>query len=240
MNQLNRAMYINLDSQPERHFYIRGLLTGMDCPLDSIARIPAKPGKDYPNKESICEAAAADGFPFLKDIWEKTHMCLPKLGLQWSWCGALREIASGDDITLLMVDHYILRKPYPVFQQLVGSITDVELNIVQVAQWYPHFDNNWLDGLMPSHLKDPWIPKVASPRYIRFYNEFLNYGFNGAGDGVTIYSPAGAKMMLEWLEDNPYFHPEYQIYRKSEKEVEGCFSVNYPHTWVGAIDSTLR
>ena len=267
MNNLTKAMYINLDSQPERNYYMRAMLSGMDCPLDAIVRFPAKEGKGYRDKASICRAAVDDGFLFFKNIWEKTEMDLEKLGLQWSWCSALREIASGDDTVLLMVDHYTLRKPWPMYQQLVESVTDVRLKILQVPQWHPHFDENWLKNLIdffPNEVyerflnkdyreilslldkayhqfyNNSWVPKLIPPRYIRFYNEWLNYGFNGAGDGALVYSPAGAKTMLEWLAENPYFHPEYQIYQKSETEIKGCFSVHYPHIWAGVIHENLR
>ena len=225
MNQLNKAMYINLDSQPERNFYMRAMLTGMDCSLDSIIRFSAKAGKNYPDKESICEAAAADGFPFFEGIWEKTWMTLSCLGLQWSWCAALRAIAEDEDITLLMVDDYTLRKEWWKFRELVGCI-DEDLKILQVAQWYPH-------------LEDEGLAKLVRPRFIRHYNELLNYGFNGAGDGIMIYSPAGAEMMLQWLSEDPYSLPELQVYYKSQTEIEGCFSVKFPYAWSGVVDRSV-
>lgn len=226
MNELNKVMYINLDFQPERNFYMRAMLTGMDCPLDSIIRFPAKAGKNYPDKQSICRAAAADGFPFFERIWEKTWMTLPCLGLQWSWCAALRVIAAGEDITLLMIDDYTLRKEWWAFRGLVGCI-DEDLKILQVSQWYPHFEDNGRLG------------KLVSPRFIRHYNELLNYGFNGAGDGLIIYSPAGAEMMLQWLSEDPYFLPEIQVYLKSQTEIEGCFSVKFPYVWSGVVDRSV-
>ena len=226
MNELSKAMYINLDFQPERNFYMRAMLTGLDCRLDSIVRFPAKAGKDYPDKESICKAAVADGFPFLKDLfWAYEWMTPSALGLQWSWCSALRTIAGGEDITLLMMDDYTLRQTWDKFKNLVGSI-DEDLKILQVTQWYPHFED-WKDK------------PVLAPRHIRHYNELLNYGFNGAGDGITIYSPAGAQMMLQWMSEEPNLFPELQVYYKSQTEIDGCFSVKYPYTWSGVVDRSV-
>ena len=225
MNELSKVVYINLDSQPERNFYMKSMLTGMGWPIDAIIRFPAKAGQDYTSKSSICDAAAADGFPFFKDFfWQCKGKTIEGIGLQWSWCAALRTITEGEDITLLMMDDYTLRQTWDKFKNLVGSI-DEDLTILQVTQWYPHFED--------------WDKPVLPPRHIRHYNALLNYGFNGAGDGITIYSPAGAEMMLQWLSEDPCLFPELQVYYKSQVEIDGCFSVKYPYAWSGVADQSI-
>lgn len=227
MNELTQAMYINLDRQPERDYYVRGMLSGMDTPLDRTVRIAAKDGQLYPDKRSICQGAVQDDFPFFEDVWIDTWMSISRLAGLWSWCVALRSIIEKSQTTLLMVDDYCLRQEWHRFRALVADINE-PLKIIQVPACYPHFEQDVES-----------IRTLIPPRYIRHYNLMLNYGFHGMGDGITIYSPDGAKLMLEWIAEDPYENPEKQIYHHSDREIPGCFSVKYPYLWSGTLDQTI-
>ena len=212
---LGRAMYINLDSQPIRNAYVNSMLNGMGVPQESILRMSAKyPGE---SREAMVESAYRDGFEGFKDFRVFESEPLGSIACKWSWCSAFRYIADfkhQDHCCLLMVDDFCLRQPWDRFIGLVRPLDD--LRICLFVRWKP--------------VGFTYVEEIP-------YNDELYRGFAGyAGDAVMVISPAGARLLLEWFDNDPYHYPENLIYKHSKQEVPGCYVVKDRYSWSSQTD----
>ena len=224
MNRLEQIVYSNLDCQPERNWYMRGMLMGMGASLDEIVRLPAKDGKDYGTRETVFQDAAMDGFGF----FEACRAGSPNTrSWRWTYCRSLRYIVESKKISMLMIDDFTLRQTWWQIRDLVGTINE-PLKILQIAGWHPEEADGGYDA-----------GRHVAPRHLRCYNDHLFRGLWGSGDGCLIFSPSGAQLMLDWYSESPDNNPEDIIYAKSATEIEGCFVVHCPWKWIGHADKSV-
>ena len=218
--------YMNLARRTDRNTYMRAMLTGIGVPLEAIHRIDAHDNRDYADTHALCDAAMADGFQWfdsLRECW----MDKGDIAVSWTFNHALTliEAALGPgECVMLMTDDQTLRQPFWKFEAAIGDLYD--LKILQVSQWLPH--------------EKEWFPtKTWSPRNYTKSNAHVYHGFNGAGDGVTIYTREGATLMKSWYTADPYQFAEIQIYNHSATALPGCYSFVEPHLWSGCVDDRV-
>lgn len=237
MNALAQVVYNNLDRQPERHLYMRGMLRGLGAEEEQIVRLASKDSQAYSNSKSeVCKAAMQDGFSFFEaplrklELFPRSHP--GEFAWLWTYCRSLRHIIDSGKISLLMIDDFTLRRTWWEFRDLVGSVDD-PLKILQVESWFPYEEEVYEDIIVP-------------PRYLRRYNNELYYGLLGAGDSCLIFSPAGAELMLSWIAEIAHVHtryvlfPEASLFRNSNTEISGCFVVNCQWKWVGHTHDVFK
>ena len=214
---LGKAYYINLNRQPLRKAFCHTMLRGVGIHPERIERIPAIDGQKYPNNEEIARAAVADGFLRFKDRESWEYGEAGSLALRWTWCRAFRQIAANhhdDHCVLLMVDDFSLCRPWRHFRELVEGLDD--LRICLFVTWEP-------DGYKE-------VESVPC-------GDELYHGFNGmAGDAVMVLTPSGARLLLDWFDEMPWYFPENLTYVHSRESVPGCYVVKNPYDWTSNGD----
>ena len=229
--ELIGAMYQNMKRSTHRNYFMQSMLSGFNFPPGEVHRLAANDAGDYENKETICNAAIADGFPFfelLRDSW----MNKINVACQWTWCCGLRAmrdmLAPGKSCLYLLDDHFIRRTFYD-FNQLVAPLDD--LLMLQIFQWDVRKEG---DGKFKN-------PEFYAPKNFEVCesNPHVYHGFNYAGDSIAIFSGDGAARSLDWIAEFPYEFLETHVLRRSQLTLPGCYSIVHDHEWIGWIDVSI-
>ena len=173
-------------------------------PADMHHRV-AKDKDDYADADTICQAASEDGFPNFFEFHRKTPQ--PNVGFghlicSWSVMRMWRDISEGTATAVAWLDDYALRVPATRLNRLVNTL---QPDILQLA-WHKRDDIFEHDNY---NLGRKWAVPTSltrSPADAQCYK-----GAMGASDWAIVLSPAGAKLLLDYMAHEPRLNTECAI-----------------------------
>ena len=201
---IKRVIVINLPFREDRAWYMRGHLHTMGVPRSVIEFFPAKYGLDFENTAAVQAAAAADGFKFLNRFPSSHPSDQNYWALIWNWCAILRSIEQGSDFALVLLDDRLLKMDFGRLCHCVKVLNrDYPPFYVLQLGWYLGIDD------------DIEVERLTS---------FLGRGVRSNGDYATVFSPNGARRLLESIEDRPSLGIERIFFQWSrENDKTGLF-----------------
>ena len=195
--------YTNRSSRPDRNFLWRGAMAAAGVPPEHMQHHIARDKDDYPDVRTLCEAASADGFPEFFNYHKNSphpYIGYGHLVCSWSVMRMWRTIAEGNATAVAWLDDYALRVPNT---RLTRLVTAVEPDILLLA-WHRR-DELFYDDRY--NLGRTWdVPRTLplAPRPFK-----LHPGTMGASDWALVLSPAGAKLLLSYMANEPRVNTEY-------------------------------
>lgn len=215
-----KAYYVNRSDRLDRNYLFRGAMAAAGFRPDDLVRVIAKHKEDYPTRESLCDAASADGFPeFFGYQRDKPWPGYGHLVCSWSVMRCWRQIAAGHEIALQLLDDYYLRQHVSALEALVEQLGDVK--ILQLA-WHTRDDVFFLDQY---DLALPYEPQtlVLSAKTPEVY---VGAG-HGCSDWALVLSPEGAARILDYMKYHPYLNTEVAVtgLHYTFNQVGGIYSV---------------
>ena len=211
--KINRIYYMNLDRRADRNAFFRRHLEELGTDMSLVHRFSSHDGMAYSSVEALCEAAVKDGFPQLS---EAHGTGLGSMGCLWTFRSVLRLIQASDDIAMVFIDDCYVKQPIAEFNTLLSYIPSADFRILQIDYWFP--------DEMDSTNQEPDILE-SCPDICR--------NFRGAGDKITIFSPAGADFLLSEMDKLPLYFPENILYELIPQRPYGCYSTSDKMKWVG-------
>lgn len=224
--------YINREDREDRNYLFRGAMANMGFPVENLIRVIAKNREDYPTRELICDAAAADGFEgYFMRMRSREYPYYRTLVSAWSIMRAWRMIAEGTEVALQLLDDYYIKQPCVALHRLVMPLTD--LRIVQMA-WHTRdnvfFRDKFKLGIPYQYVRDEVSDK--SPH-------FLKGAWQGASDWALVMSPEGASMLLDYMETRSPIDTECAItaLQHTRPTLSGIYSLkNQPREVNGTVE----
>lgn len=178
---------------------MRRWLEGIGVPSSKILRIEGKDAAMYPDRASIIDAGMTDGFPELIELSEMPQW-YGKGDAAYAWAirCVLRQVASEDGACVVLLDDAELLKQFYEYETLVAEAGNFD--IIQLAPWCPSETSTEFYEL---------LSKMPEPTTCRFDIRF-QHGCPYPGEHASIYSPEGARKMLDALSrpGNVKFFPE--------------------------------
>lgn len=218
--QIKKIVPINLKRRQDKLILYYGAMQSWGVKPDEIFPFEAHDAQDYGSVYDIRDAAKGD-LPFwnkLKDNWFDEWAQKGTLCCMWSMQSVLKQISEDDDkdtLTMMMTDHYCLRRLIWDIQSCVNKVGDYD--IMQMHHWQGNFRKGNHPPTFPTPFYD--FPEISD-------------GLAGAGDTVLLLNPVGAGRILEWWSDMPYHLLEILLYHKSFESPENCRSTIVPTNWV--------
>ena len=210
---LDGVMIINLDRCIDRYFFVLGSLRSLEFNIypddGQVIRFSAHDGEDYPDTESVQNAAVADGF---KEFRELSGYTKGQTAWYWSWRSALRHIIEIDKTVLLLIDDYVL-KPCWLYSRVYNLVSECEND--------PHGFR--LLQLVRSTFSD------ARERH-EPYTSNLGKGLSGSNDNGTILNPAGAKLLLDLAAEDPLGPPDVDFGKLARRLEDPSYAYGIWHT----------
>lgn len=217
---IDRIVYINLERSPHRQQAFEAHMSTIEGVPDILERFNAYDGRDYENETAVIDAAIADGLAFYEVFKSPDYEWIGcgTLAAFWSYFKILQRAIERNETTLVLYDDRPIISPFPFWKpqrtlaELQSIVSDLE---------------NKPDPFLALQLcwgRDDEI--LCSPHPGLETNSEIVYGFSGKGDSHNIYSPLGAK----WLIDNFIREPhnlEEVTGRISEERDEGSYSTRY-------------
>ena len=188
MMSLDCAMLINLNRREDRYWFAMGGLSRLEFTAAQIIQFTARDGLDYPDIESVHNAAVADGFPEFSEFTAPTRNYA---AWYWTYRCALRHIIETDKTALLLIDDH-LPKPGWTFKRLsylvdwCEFIAEVDSEPFRILQLTHSFY-----GREQGFDQDPQTGILAK-------------GLTGGIDTATILNADGANLLLEMASQKPY------------------------------------
>ena len=177
---LDCAILINLQRREDRYWFALGGLNRLEFTEAQVIRFIAHHGQDYPDVESVHNAAVDDGFDYFSEFRADTRNYA---AWYWTYRCALRRIIEMDKTVLLLIDDH-LPKPGWTFRRLSYLVDYCEFRsgdhgdfrILQLCHsFYGHEQGFNQD------------PETG----------ILSRGLAGGFDIGSIISPNGAKLLLD-------------------------------------------
>ena len=192
---VDRAMLINLKRREDKYWFAIGRLSVLDFDvrpyIDQVIRFIAHDGQDYPDAESVRQAAIADGFPEFADegfkLFNRKHTA-------WCWtmrCALRRIVKMEPENVLLMLDDHLPKWTWTWhrFRLL--------LEMTQIMDPDHGFRLIQLIHTIKGDETSDWMkPKP--------HESVLQKGVCGIGDGALILNADGARLLLEIAAQPPF------------------------------------
>lgn len=182
----------NLNRRPDRWTLFVDTLVSQGTPADHIKRFPSHDGRDYPNMEDAREhavsLAAEKGQPsrYLSSIYgvDKFNYCWC-----WTWHDCIELIAAYTDDCprLLIIDDCRPRFDYTQICQHLSVLEAQDAPFMMAQYGGPGVDS-------PSRVNNSPIPNLP----------IFQYGLAGNWDVAVIYSPRGARWLLDFMQNREY------------------------------------
>ncbi len=184
--------YGNLDRRTDRNTAMQKRLQSLG--FSDVYRFSANDREDYASPMELAAAAAADGFACWEDVLPERHEDLRFYGirfwaLNWTYMQMLRAAANQDAVVLISHDDWAPSKSYDTFIEQLKEIPNFD--IAQV-QWDIH-----------------------STKYLRLCHpasKHWKYCVASTGQDVSVFTPAGAKWMLDRCAERPFETAETLIF----------------------------
>ena len=209
---LDYVMLLNLARREDRYWFALGSLKTLKFPDNVIQRFITYDGLDYPDKESVWEAAIADGFEYLSDFVPMTRATAAWV---WSWRSALRLITEMDKTVLLLIDDYTLKHGW-TYDRVRGLID-------ACVRKEPDHGPFRLLQLAHTHRTDEVIKDLHEP-----YTTMLARGLAGTANYATILNAEGAKLLLKIGQMEPLDYPAADFGKLTSRSDESDY---YYGTW---------
>ena len=191
--KLSKVVYLNLEVHKERDKRMREWLRDAEVPDNRIIRHEGKDAAHYDTVEEIVKAAEADGFPEFNNLLSPDLSAtwaaqLGYIGCRWAFRSMLRYVASQNPqhAYLALTDKAEILKHFSEFERIVENAG--EFDIIQFCNLIPRNNSRF----------DREIENMLTPTPCAFDPDFI-YGIPYPGDQACLYSPEGARKMLEFL-----------------------------------------
>ncbi len=215
-----KAYYVNRFDRNDRNYLFRGAMAAAGFRPEELVRHVAKHKEDYPTRESLCDAASADGFSeFFGYQRCQTWPGYGHLVCSWSVMRCWREIADGSEMAIQLLDDYYLKKKKSQLMELIDKIGDVK--ILQLA-WHTRDDVfllNKYDLNIAYEIQELRICENVPDVYIG--------ASHGGSDWANVLSPEGAAVLLDYMRYHPYLNTECVLtgLHHTFCQAEGIYSV---------------
>ena len=212
---IKEVLILNLARRPDRRCAMIGHLITyiVDVPQQRIRFFAANDGQAYDSVEAVIDAAEIDGFPQYRQIVanEPQFGAPSRIATDWSWCQAMRYIASFEsderpvlflyDDMRLHYNFYMLEHVVNFLMKRPGPFHGLQLHCYSWP-WDPEPENYWLDG-------------------------FIQEGFGGRGDYGLILTPEGAQKLLDFHFEEPFdtVNTDLAILSKPPQRQTGFYSI---------------
>lgn len=230
---IDRVLVLNLERRTDKKFFMLGSLLTRNVPPEMIEFHDGKDAADYSSAYEVRDAAIADGFVHFnafKDAHIEEAVQLRTgvatrggLACLWSFQRLIRDIAEGDQVTLMLAAEYFLPVDFKwLHDHIFEDVQD--LRIFQIFRWEDQHYVEYNAAVKPSLplYPVPWYPNPLQK------NLRVSIGLSGAGDGSLVLSPAGARDILEMCVQYPSEYIENIIWRMAVgDQKEGYYSLNH-------------
>ena len=228
-----KVYYVNRADREDRNYLFRGAMAAMGFAPEDLIRVIAMNREDYPTRQALCDAGAADGFSgFFERMRYRKHPGYGHLVGGWSMMRSWRMIAEQDETALHIIDDYYIKQPHRALCRLIAPLDD--LNIAMLA-WHTRDDVFFLDRF---DLNIPY--RHTADKTSAKSRHFLEGGWYGCADWALVMSPEGAAMLLEYMENESPINAECAVCAMQHlyKDFPGIYSLkNQPRDVNG--DSVL-
>ena len=229
-----KAYYVNRSDRDDRHYLFCGAMAAAGFRPDELVRVDAMKREDYPTREAVCNAGAADGFPeFFTYQRDKTWPEYNHMIGSWSMMRSWRMIAEQDDIGIHFVDDYYLRKQKWELESLIEPLND--LSILQLA-WHERTDVfllNKYDLPIPFEMEADVISEKQP--------QVLRGAAHGCSDWAILMTPEGAQALLKYQREHPYVNPELSVTAmySTFRQMTGIYSLKDQNRYKSGLEVLL-
>ena len=131
-------IFTTLPRAADRALVCFGGLLAKEVPYEKIEIFDGPDHEDFPTKQAIREAAAADGYPGFLEVGG-SHMGIAQ---NWAYCQMFDQIRDRGETAIWMHDDNYLRLPFYRYEQIVNQLPDFTFMAlgsgVSATEW-PHF-----------------------------------------------------------------------------------------------------
>lgn len=215
-----KVYYVNRSDRDDRNYLFRGAMAAAGFRPKSLNRVIAMHKEDYPDRDILCDAAAADGFPeFFLYQKGQTWPGYGHLVCSWSVMRCWRMIAEQDDVAIQFLDDYYLRVDKKELQRLLEVLDGFK--IIQLA-WHTRDDVFFEDKYnlkLPYRADELKISPVSSEVYIG--------AGHGCSDWALVLTPEGAQLILDYMKYHPELNTECALtgMHHAFRSIGGIYSV---------------
>ena len=213
---IDKIIALTLERSISRQWFFLGAMTERGVSPEKIFFHRGVAASDMENSYAlIAEAAAKDGFPFVKNFQGYENIGVIKqspaqMAQLWSYAKILESIASGDEAVLVIWDDRVISLPFFFLDGLVtqlcededfmmfqlrlrGEVAYMDLRVLPESEQRLKFGGLFRAFLNPD---DPFEPNALTQK-----------GFHGY-DETIVFSPPGAAYMLDALRKTPDIDPD--------------------------------
>lgn len=198
---------LNLEHRIDRKFMCMGNFMTQGVPFENITFHKAINGADYPDTESICKAAADDGFP---EVWEMGGR--GDAAYHWGFMRILREIAYEDypfEFAYFNQDDRIIPQNLSFNEiQSIISILSGQGNFLLLQLGWNHLGQGPIE--------------IHRNKIFSIYNRIFYSGIHSPGDSGLIVSKSGAKLLMQRFKETQKWCEELILELDG---IEGCYSL---------------
>lgn len=174
--RIHEILIMTLEATPHRKWGSIGALDARGFPMDRVEPVHGIDGLQYETHEKLIKAAVADGFTFFAENRDFLSIPIPMAAGTWSACRALRHIVEEEKTTLLMEDDWIFNIDYDDIEQRLRAAEHKDTQIAVLFAKMFHGKNYRYD--------------------IKPINEYWVEGVPASAAAATLYTPDGAKLVL--------------------------------------------
>lgn len=182
--QIEKIYYINLNRSQERNRVFRENMQKIEIDMSIVHRNPGHDVRDYKNFNDFktdIQSSQPDWNPVLKSFGN--------LGFLWSIREILKLIIETQCISMMLWDDVMLKRPLNDFNRLLSFIPPKDFKCLQVYYCEPD-----PQGFYPID--------IHAKTQKKFHKEIWK-NFRGAGDNCNVFSPAGAHLYLQVMNQYP-------------------------------------
>ena len=197
---------INLERRTDLEIAHRAVWTCLGAAPDQLVFHTAKDGLSYESRESLIDAARADGFKFFsRDVCNADDLWwgVGEAACLWSISCLLREIAQqAEGIYLYVLADRFSKRRIPYLQRLFKALPD--FMFFQFKGHIPYWDHLEREVLQANYVH-AYVPACDAVE-----SETVEFKKLKHGDGVLAMTPLGARWMLSLAEHQYRFLTPYE------------------------------
>ena len=215
---LERIYSISIERSERNSLFLKSLeFHGIDLSIDE--RHEGHDVRDYENRNDFFEDAKR-----AHPDWN-VHLNYNKpayTGLLWSIRDILKDIQKRGYISMMVWDDTHINCSLETFNKLLNELPASGFKCLQIYYCDPYSGH---PDFIVKHARNQ---KKITPR--------IYENFRTAGDNCTILSPAGAKMMLEAMQEMPQKGLEGVVAQvRLPRNIRGCYSVVDPKLYLSLV-----
>ena len=209
------TLLMNLKRREDKWWFAKGCLASLEFDLDNVIRFISHDCLDYPDSESVRQAAIEDGFD---SFYEADASIVSRNVMAWNWTfqSALRYIVETDKTTLLLIDDCLPRPSWTFHRLCLLKDECEDQGEFRILQLNRSFAENFYINEKP-------------------HTSIIAKGLSGANDCGTILNAVGAQLLLDmyvhvFIEKQRRLSPDDLFLIIAQREKDPEYGIGMWHT----------